>query len=574
MDWFESEDLVPKTEKKEEIKKEPEEPKLTKEEIAAWWKKYYDALDSIYPMTGFEIQGKDEETLYFHRRHSFPLDSTILNDLFYILRDNSFKEEEEKKVARNLKGELPEDSKKEDDFYGKSRGFIRIDKEKKIFNFLIDWDYQGKGYGKAIYDNYLQVLEILGIEDKEDYELQVANRADHSFIKYMHTKKLVERTNDEPSTENAISILEDFAKYSNTVRLSDVNAIVAYAIKSNVSMEEIAQALNENGFNIYRDTVRREDLEKFRAFGVTGLKATCMHEHFMKSESFEFMQLITEADKEDTTLEFRRVFEEIKRKREKEEKTGGYIPDNMKKYGELEYIILDWKYSELLLGSLNDEVKQIVKRHIINKFEEFDPEHRSNSLTDDSNTFRTFAVLKASGLMDEEAYIALYQKALNRNYDLEEFDNAVAWRFIDGESRKKAREEISQNIYCPYPKKNWQKSHSWGEQFRISKVEVPQKLSKKGKIRDILKKEIINQGSYRKIKVKTDMTGIGRDGKPFIVDNLKDWLFGVPGARGNLQMMGTTAVTLPPQTPKIAVEIIEQVVSDLFHLDLGVRNEK
>ncbi len=574
MDWFESEDLVPKTEKKEEIKKEPEKPKLTKEEIAAWWKKYYDALESIYPMIGFEIQGKEGETLYFHRRHSFPLDSTDLNNLVYILRDNNFKEKEEKRVARNLRGELPEDSKKEDDFYGKSRGFIRIDKEKKIFNFLIDWDYQDKGYGKAIYDNYLQILETLGIEDKEDYELQVANRADHSFIKYMHTKELVARTNDEPSTENAISILEDFAKYPNTVRLRDVNAIVTYAIKSNVSMEEIAQELNENGFNIYSDTIRREELEKFRTFGVTGLKATYMHTHFMKSKSFEFMQLITEADKEDTTLEFRRVFEEIKREREQQEKNGGYIPENMQRYGELEHIILDWKHSELLLGNLNDEVKQIVKRHIINKFEEFDPEHRSSSLTDDGNTFRTFAVLKASGLMDEEAYIALYQKALNRNYDLEEFDSAVAWRFIDAESRKKAREEISRNLYCPCPKKNWQKSHSWGEQFRISKVQIPEELSKKGKVRDILKQKIINQGSARKIKIKTDMTGIGRDGKTFIVDNMKDWLFGVPGARGNLQMMGTSAITFPPQTPQIVVEMLEQVINDLVHPDVDERSER
>ena len=299
MDLFESEDLVPKIEKKEETKKEPENPKLTKEEIIAWWKKYYDFLESIYPIIGFEIQVRDGETLYFHRRHAFPLSSTELTDLVYILRDNNFKKEEANKVARNLRGELPEDTEKEDDFYGKSKGFIRIDREKKIFNFLIDWDYQGKGYGEAIYDSYLQILETLGIEDKEDYELQVANRADHSFIKYMHTKQLIARTNGRPNAENAISILEDFAKYPNAVKLSDVNAIVGYAMNSNVSMEEIAQALNENGFNIHRDTIRTEELEKFRAFGITGLKPTCMHTHFMKSKSFEFMQLITEADDEE-----------------------------------------------------------------------------------------------------------------------------------------------------------------------------------------------------------------------------------------------------------------------------------
>ena len=67
------------------------------------------------------------------------------------------------------------------------------------------------------------------------------------------------------------------------------------------------------------------------------------------------------------------------------------------------------------------------------------------------------------------------------------------------------------------------------------------------------------------------MTGIGKDGKPFVVDNLKDWLFGVPGTHGNLQMLGTVAVTLPPQTPKFAVELVEQALKDLEYPDFGER---
>lgn len=52
---------------------------------------------------------------------------------------------------------------------------------------------------------------------------------------------------------------------------------------------------------------------------------------------------------------------------------------------------------------------------------------------------------------------------------------------------------------------------------------------------------------------------------------MKDWLFGVPGAHGNLQMMGTGAVTFPPQTPKFAVDLIEKTLKDLAHPDLGGR---
>ena len=67
------------------------------------------------------------------------------------------------------------------------------------------------------------------------------------------------------------------------------------------------------------------------------------------------------------------------------------------------------------------------------------------------------------------------------------------------------------------------------------------------------------------------MTGIGKDGKPFTVDNLKDWMFGVPGVRGNLQMKGISQITFPPQTPQFAVELVEQAFRELEHPDFGER---
>ena len=69
------------------------------------------------------------------------------------------------------------------------------------------------------------------------------------------------------------------------------------------------------------------------------------------------------------------------------------------------------------------------------------------------------------------------------------------------------------------------------------------------------------------------MTGIGKDGKPFVVDNLKDWLFGVPRAHGNLQMMGTDAIAFPPQTPVFAIKMIEQVLEDLSYPSVSGRGE-
>ncbi len=556
-----------------EPKDEAESTILFKEEIAYWWKKHYELLDAVYPIEGFEIPGKNGEPLYFHRHEGMIMSIEDKKEpITYLLRDSAFKEGEQKRVARNLRGEKPESQEEEKNFYAPYKGYIIVDQENKVFDFLIRLDHQGRGYGRAIYDNYMQILEALGIENKEEYQLRVANQPNHMFFKIMHTKELVARTKGEPSKENASSIINDFAQYPNTVNLCDLNAIVEYAIKSNVPQEEIAQALNQNGFNIYRDTITDEkELERFRTFGIVGLKASCMHTHFIESKRFDFMQLITQPDEEDTTLEFRRIFEEVKRKRKKQESAGKYIPENMEKYGELEHILLDWRNSGLLFKSVNAEVKEIVKRQAISKFGEFDPEHKNSySLKDDENSWSTLRFLKDSGLMDKDAYIALYQKALNRNYDLAEFDSAVRI-FIDNSSREQARREIAQNVYYPNPGKNWQKSRSWGEQHRISKVTIPQSVAKSGNVRDILKREIIKQGIAQRTKIKTDMTGIGKDGKPFTVDNLKDWLFGVPGAHGNLHIMGTIAVTLPPQTPKFAAELIEQVLDGLAHPDAGER---
>ena len=60
----------------------------------------------------------------------------------------------------------------------------------------------------------------------------------------------------------------------------------------------------------------------------------------------------------------------------------------------------------------------------------------------------------------------------------------------------------------------------------------------------------------------SNMIGELKDGKTFVVDDLQEWLFGVPGARGNLHMMGTIAVTFPPQTPKFAIELVEKTFKE------------
>ena len=59
------------------------------------------------------------------------------------------------------------------------------------------------------------------------------------------------------------------------------------------------------------------------------------------------------------------------------------------------------------------------------------------------------------------------------------------------------------------------------------------------------------------------MVGRDKDGNTILVDNLKDWLFGVPGASGNLHLEGNSIATLPPQTPDFAVKLIKDAFRDI-----------
>lgn len=551
------------------MEKELKNTKMTKEEIAKAWKEYYDWLKKIYPIESFEIVGKDKQKLrFYHLLEHKPLyDENMIN---YSLIDDEDIEYFEEQKSLHLQGEeSPENEKLKD------KGFISINKNEKWFNFGIDWDYIGQGYGKVIYDNISHILEILDIEDREQYKLRIYGNSNHDFLKRMDTQKLIEKTNNEPNTENALKIIEEFAKYPNTIKFSELNKIIEYAIKSGVTIQRIAEAINDNGFNISDCTFnndpcfKKEDLEKFKSFGITGIKATCLHNHFMRERNFALIKLIDEVDMQDATLEFRNIFEEVRKEYKKGKAEGVYISPNLEKFGEAEHIILDWRYFGLLLKKVKPEIKKIIKEQSIIKFEEFDPERKFHwKFQLDYNSATTLAMLRDAGLMDKEAYIKLYQKALNRNYSIQEFDSII-YRFIDNKERELARREIFENVYYPSPKGDWQNLYTDGKDNNILKIKVPQKIIKKGNVRETIKKEIIKQGIAKTTKIKTDMTGISKEGETFVVDNLKDWLFGVHGATGNLKIIGIDTLIFPPQTPKFAIDLIQQTFESLENPSFG-----
>ena len=560
------------------MSKETSKPPRTKEELAKFWKDHYEQMDSIYPVKSFEIQGKNEETLTFYCRNDYKEDPQFL---CYDLIDAEYQEAVEEQKKHNLLGEeRNEDNDINETF--ESKAFIDINTEEKWVNFGVEWDYMRNGYGRAIYDNYIHILEMLGIPDPEQYQLRIYGNPDHDFFKRMQTEKLAAKASGKPDKEKASQLLTEFSNYPHTMKFSELNTIIQYAIDANIPTSKITKAINDNGFNIFYTTINRtpyfekEDVDQFKSFGITGLKPTAMHRHFMRNRDFGFIKLLDDIDMQDATKEFRKVFEEVKTQHEKEKKEkkekaqhkkGNDYNDTyqtIEKYGVAEHILLNWHHFGLLLKNVDPNIQDIVKKGAISMFGEFDPEHERewNGCDIDYESSQTFKMLKEAELMDKDTYIALYQKALNRNYSLNKFDKAIG-RFINKEERKKAREEILRNAFYPSPKGDWQKSSIQGKPYKISRITIPKKVSKTGNVRDLLKQEILKQGIAKRTKIRTDMTGRDKKGKPIVVDNLKDWLFGVPGAHGNLQMEGSSTVILPPQTPDFAVRLIEDTFRDI-----------
>lgn len=193
-----------------------------------------------------------------------------------------------------------------------------------------------------------------------------------------------------------------------------------------------------------------------------------------------------------------------------------------------------------------------------------DPEHKKcwNRFEMDGQSFMILSFLKDSEMMDKEAYCELFQKAINRNYNLTEFDDRIkGW--IDGKERELARIEILENVYCPNPKTNWQKSASFDKKTHSTrKIEIPNKLSKKENIEEELKKALQKQGKAKEVKIKTDMTKYTEDGV-VLVDNLEDWLIRI------IQLEGTKSVCMPPQTPDVAVELLQETIRRMENPDYG-----
>ncbi len=528
--------------------------------------RYYNWVRSFYPVDEFEIQNEKGEPIKFTRWRPIAFDETEKEHLIYFA-DKKVDPEGKLEVAATIWAFL----------------------EEKKFNFLVD--SERKGYGKAIYKNVQKILEILQIEDREDYYVTVAHQSEHEFLQYMKTQDLIDYTKQEPNEENAKKLLDKFAKHKFFIDLNQINCIIEYMRASGINDTAIVNSLNENGFLVKVENpndlinwiysaennsyikfknIDENALKKFKDFKLLGLKATSMHKTIMRSESFTPLSLITDIDKKDVTLEFRKVIQDLQTYVVEQRENNGYIPPDLDEYGEVEHIVLNWNNTSLVLKNLMESVQETVKSGLISRLNDFDKPRSYKILAKEPKTVKTMQVLAESMPLNKDDYISMYMKMLNRNYTLEEFQDCVKQHNIfDRGVIEEANFEISQNSYYPDPKNNWI-DDGYNKKLNVAhqrrEIDI-RKISKDPKeLRAIIKDEIVKKGDAKRKKIKTDMTGRTEDGKTIIVDNLKDWLFGVPGAPGNLRIkVSSKKIVLPPQTPPEAVNLIEKIVNNRFY---------
>lgn len=175
-------------------------------------------MNSIYPIESFEIPGKNGEPLSFYHGTVYKNETDIIS---YFLRDSAYQKAYQEQKKKHLLGEeTPEENIKKS---FEPKAFISINQEEKWVNFGVEWDYMRNGYGRAIYDNYSHILEMLGIPNPEQYELRIYGNSNHDFFKKIQTEKLIAKTTEKPDKEKASQLLAEFSKYPNTMEFSEFN---------------------------------------------------------------------------------------------------------------------------------------------------------------------------------------------------------------------------------------------------------------------------------------------------------------------------------------------------------------
>lgn len=346
----------------------------------------------------------------------------------------------------------------------------------------------------------------------------------------------------EYDESSALRLLQHLENSTKKLGLSQINAVIEIAQQNGISNEVIFNSLEQNGFDIgYYST---EDLENFKQFGISGISLDHVRDSIIREKNFGLITIVDNANEQNVTREYNSLLNELASKKCK--RNG----KDAKKYEEIFELMCNYSNTTELFSRLTPEVKELTKKLMIDNLDVIEALQK-NPIGYSSEFSKIMGVMSKSFELSEEDMTNIYMKCLNNGASREETLSALQ-KYLPEEERKGIEERInSANIY-PNPK------YFWLTDKNLRRIRV-----NRGENRGTIKSKIQADGRCFSTRLKTDMVGESKEGKKIVVNNLSKWLFGVPGARGNLTITRAgDYIQLPGNTPDEAVELIESILQE------------
>ena len=345
-------------------------------------------------------------------------------------------------------------------------------------------------------------------------------------------------------TDSARKLMGIISNSTSKTPLKDINSVLSILQQNGINSDEILQTLRENGFNIYLSDSKegQEQILMFKSFGINGIGLDDIIDNLLKEKDFNYLKLADDISPEDMTREYNSLLNELA------EKNGKKDGKDTKRYEEIFDLMGNYSNASELFSRLTPEVKELTKKLMINNLDVIETLQKG-SVVYSSEFSKLMETMSKSFEMTEEDMTNIYIKCLNNGASKDETISMLQ-QYIPKEERIEFAEKInSANIY-PNPK------YFWLTDRNIRRIRV-----NRGENRGTIKSKIQADGRCFSTRVKTDMVGESNEGKKIAVNNLSKWLFGVPGARGNLTITRAgDYIQLPGNTPDEAVELIETVL--------------
>lgn len=347
-------------------------------------------------------------------------------------------------------------------------------------------------------------------------------------------------------TDSAKKLMEIFSNATSKTSLKDLNAVFNILQQNGIDSDAMLQALRENGFNISISDWRedQEQIPTFKSFGISGITLDDLRDSILKNKNFNFLKLTDNITPEDMTREYNSLLNELASKKGKKD------GKDAKRYEEIFELMCEYSNATELFSRLTPEVKELTKKLMIDNLDVIEALQK-NPIGYSSEFSKIMGVMSKSFELSEDDMTNIYMKCLNNGASKEGTISALQ-QYLPEEERKGFEERInSANIY-PNPK------YFWLTDKNLRRIRV-----NRGENRGTIKSKIQADGRCFSTRVKTDMVGESKEGKKIVVNNLSKWLFGVPGARGNLTITRVgDYIQLPGNTPDEAVELIETILME------------